>query len=414
MNVCKTNSHFTFKHNIGKGRHGWIRLTPAYSIILVSNILEHLPDARNEYVLDPFAGTGTTGLVSSTFSIPCDLYETNPFLEWVARAKTQHYLPKQIENAQNASSQIVREAKDYPVKELWRPNIFKIERWWSPSVLDVLARVCYGISLRSKREDGRTIDLLKVAFCRLIIKWSNAAFNHQSMSFKSNENGLFLGENVMEGMLSFFESEVQQLLTEASENPRANVNVCLHNSKKMPWWIRNRYTCVITSPPYANRMSYIREVRPYMYWLDMIRESRQAADIDWNATGGAWGTATSRLLNWTPEGFFANDKEFLDMIKKIATESQLLANYVYRYFEDMHSHFSSLPSVLKQNARVHYVVGNSKFYDTIVPTEQIYARLLKKNKFEDVSIETLRKRGSKKELYEYQVSATWKTPFDEA
>jgi len=155
-------------------------------------------------------------------------------------------------------------------------------------------------------------------------------------------------------------------------------------------------------------MSYVREVRPYMYWLDMIEESKDAADIEWAATGGTWGTATSRLTNWIPKGVFKNDRSFLEMIGQIKKESQLLANYVHRYFEDMHSHFSNLPSVLKQNAKVHYIIGNSKFYDIIVPTQEIYAAILKSNKFEDVKVAMLRKRSSKKELYEYHVSATWK------
>ena len=54
----------TFKHNTNKGRHGWIRLTPAYSIALVEDILGGLSSHEKEYILDPFSGTGTTGLVS--------------------------------------------------------------------------------------------------------------------------------------------------------------------------------------------------------------------------------------------------------------------------------------------------------------------------------------------------------------
>ena len=54
---------------------------------------------------------------------------------------------------------------------------------------------------------------------------------------------------------------------------------------------------------------------------------------------------------------------------------------------------------------MHYVVGNSSFYGELVPTERIYAELLSEVGFGAVSIRTLRKRNSKHELFEFDVSA---------
>jgi hypothetical protein len=398
----------TFKHNIDKGRHGWIRLTPAYSIALVEDILEGLSDHEKEYILDPFSGTGTTGLVSAEHGIPCDLYEVNPFLAWVTRAKTRHYNLAQIEAARMSASLIVEETSAYSDGEFWLPNLYRIERWWDRQVLNTLARVWHGIQRHSSKNDESTIDLLKIAFCRLLITWANVAFNHQSMAFKEAGNKESFEENITQAMLMYFESVTRQILKDASENPIGHVNVLTHNSKEMPLGIKSRYSCVITSPPYANRISYVREVRPYMYWLGFVNEGKQAADLDWNATGGAWGSATSKLQRWQPSGFFQNDKEFMLMVDKIKTKSQILANYVHRYFEDMYSHFLNLPLVLKDNAQVHYIIGNSKFYDVIVPTENIYAQILEKRGFKNTKVTPLRRRSSKKELYEYKISAFWK------
>jgi hypothetical protein len=146
-----------------------------------------------------------------------------------------------------------------------------------------------------------------------------------------------------------------------------------------------------------------------MYWLGFTKNARQDAELEWDATGGTWGLATSRLLTWKPLGLFKGEKDFLEMIDKIKSKSTILANYVHRYFEDMFCHFSSLHSVLKENAKLHYIIGNSKFYDVVVPTEKIYARILEQNGFKDVTVKEIRKRSSKKELYEYQVSALWRS-----
>ncbi len=60
---------------------------------------------------------------------------------------------------------------------------------------------------------------------------------------------------------------------------------------------------------------------------------------------------------------------------------------------------------LASGARVHYVVGNSKFYDVLLPTEEIYASLFASVELSDISIERIRKRTSKKELFEFVVHA---------
>ena len=85
----------------------------------------------------------------------------------------------------------------------------------------------------------------------------------------------------------------------------------------------------------------------------------------------------------------------------------MLAAYVAKYCEDMSLHFDSLRRVLNRGARVHYIVGNSTFYGVLVPTEQIYAAMLREYGFAAVSVRPIRKRNSKKALVEFDVSATW-------
>ena len=54
----------------------------------------------------------------------------------------------------------------------------------------------------------------------------------------------------------------------------------------------------------------------------------------------------------------------------------------------------------------HYVVGNSKFFDVLVPVERLFAEIFELSGFRAATVTTLRKRTSKRELYEYLVSAT--------
>ena len=194
------------------------------------------------------------------------------------------------------------------------------------------------------------------------------------------------------------------------EKPLAAAEIFLGDSRDLPTALpQTGYTRVITSPPYPNRMSYIRELRPYMYWLGYLTNGRQAGELDWQAIGGTWGCATSLLGTWQPPVEEVRHAGFAEIIAQIGKRHELLGRYVNKYFCDTRQHLEGLRTVLAPGAKCHYVVGNSKFYDTLLPTEEIYASLFEQAGFVNVRIQTLRKRSSKKELFEFIVHAEMKS-----
>jgi len=407
--VTRQRADLTFRYNIKRGRHGWIRLTPAYSIKAVSKFL--IDDDGFRRVLDPFAGTGTTGLVCAEAGIDCTLVEINPFLVWLSRAKTRIYSPQELEAAAGLVRQIEGALKATTNnEEVWVPPIRSIERWWTPGRLLVLAQLFEQLQLRRKTVPEPGMDLLLAAFCRLVIEWSNAAFNHQSMSFKDSAQLSLFDLNERGEILNSFCEIASEIIKSAASEIVREPAVIEGDAREVEKLVKGSFTQVITSPPYPNRMSYMRELRPYMYWLGFLTEASQAGELDWKAIGGTWGVATSRLTTWVPAEPSVEHEGFDAIIEAIAASghqhSGLLANYVHKYFVDMIAHLTSLRRMLAPGAQVVYIVGNSTFYGVLVPAEQIYASILIQCGFSVSQIELLRKRNSKKELYEYAVIAT--------
>lgn len=100
--------------------------------------------------------------------------------------------------------------------------------------------------------------------------------------------------------------------------------------------------------------------------------------------------------------------EFLEkMSQSKGKDSALLATYVCKYFSDIWTHLSTVPQVLSKAAQVSYIVGNSAFYGIVLPVEIIYQRMLESIGFQRVTVTPIRKRNSKKALYEFNVSATF-------
>ncbi len=395
-------AELTFKYNLKAGRHGWLRLTPAYSIRLVEQILDQHPGIRHGHVLDPFSGSGTTGLVCAERGVSCDLLDINPFLVWLARVKTARYASEALHEARVAAVEIADRASEPYDGKLWTPPIHNITRWWDEERLMTLAQLYHALH-EVLPAPAPAKDLLLVAFCNTLIAWSNAAFDHQSMSFKNGYSGQLGLFDDRQRMLEHFVSTAARLAKTAATPLAGQVRVMQADSRTIS--TNAEYDGVITSPPYPNRMSYIRELRPYMYWLGYLSDGREAGELDWQAIGGTWGIATSRLQTWQPDGAKIPYPEFSTLIAAIEQQSPVLANYVQRYFEDMAQHLQSVYKALAPGGRVFYIVGNSRFYETLVPVEQIYAALLEATGFTDVEVQCLRKRNSKKELFEFQVSA---------
>ena len=397
--------HLTQKANLKHTRYGWLRLTPAYSVHLVAELLGTIPPQALT-VLDPFCGTGTTALVCAERGIPADTTDINPFLLWLAASKTRSYRPEELAAFEQLASRVAETIVATGTNAHWTPPLHQIEKWWDERTLRLLSRLLSAIRETAADAPAATADLLKVAFCRTLIERAQVSFGHQSMSFKKELNGALFPTDEFDVVWSWRTAcrEIAQAArTEIKTEPRVLSCDARRLSETLP---HDHYTCVITSPPYPNRMSYIRELRPYMYWLGYLKDGREAGELNWQAIGGTWGCATSNVGKWMPEVERALPYAGFELIlTQIAATSPLLSRYVHKYFYDMSAHIEQLLRVVRPGGSVHYIVGNSKFYEVLLPVEQIFAALFRATGFEKVSVNTIRKRTSKKELFEYVVSA---------
>src|SRR3954468_12604957 len=178
--------HLTFRANAEATRYGWLRLTPAYSVHLVSALLDRHA-AAGTLVLDPYCGTGTTALVCAERGVECVTTDINPFLVWLARAKTARYTPDALA-AFEAAAASVEDAIRADGEPEWLPPLLRIDKWWEQPTLHALGRAMAAI--RAAGDDPRgAADLLRLAFCRVLIARASVSFGHQSMSFKRRVAG---------------------------------------------------------------------------------------------------------------------------------------------------------------------------------------------------------------------------------
>ena len=206
-------------------------------------------------VLDPFCGTATTALVCAERGIACDTTDINSFLLWLAVAKTRRYTPDDLrqldEGAARTRSAIAGRAHK---GSDWTPALHRIERWWDAPALADLARAWAAIRLEAERCSTAAVDLLRVAFCRTLIETANVSFGHQSMSFRKASD--LPNTARVAGVLA---DSIARLRRSAASPIAMIPRAILCDARSLRTELAAAtYACVITSPPYPNRMSYVR------------------------------------------------------------------------------------------------------------------------------------------------------------
>lgn len=333
--------------------------------------------------------------------------EINPFLVWFSHTKTDCYSPRSIAGLTQDGFALLDDVRSERRPKASIPCMHNIERWWNSAALDFLRALKGAIDSRFDK-GTKPHSLLLVAFCRVLIRLSDAAFDHQSMLFKPDHQAAFdFGMDLNE----IFLSELHFVLAGAEQNPTGAVHVLRTDARRLSRTATGPVDCVITSPPYVNRMSYIRELRPYMYWLGHLANGRDAGEMDLGGKRRHLGRGDESAEDWTVPADGFQSERLRKAAEKIGNEDhkngRLLANYVLKYFDDMWRHFQSLPEVLNEGAQLHYIVGNSTFYGVLVPVERIYAEMLCRLGFLNVAYVPIRKRNSKKELLEFDVRTRW-------
>src|SRR3990172_8792563 len=109
VNGLGRRDHLTFRGNVALGRHGWLRLTPAYSLHLVRELLKQ--SGPDEFVLEPFSGTGTTPLACASLGIRCHAVDINPFLVWLGNLKLTRFDDGTARAVKSAAARIADKAR---------------------------------------------------------------------------------------------------------------------------------------------------------------------------------------------------------------------------------------------------------------------------------------------------------------
>jgi hypothetical protein len=398
----------TFQGKLDLPIHRWFRLTPSFAPQLADDIADHFGLTGSDLVLDPFGGVGTVSLCMKYKGIPSCSIEINPFLHFVAQVKTRAYADiaafercfeefidafldrvSRVDYRSNPGEYLAREAAEIPA-------IMKPERWWSASNLAQL--VCLRKLVKAFDAEPAERDLLLLAVSSILIPVSNARHNHVSLSFASEPLPVVDVASILKSQLSGMADDLRAMA------PRTTAAATIYrgNSKEVTAILPEGagVSAVITSPPYPNRFSYARETRPHLFFFDFIENAAAVGRLETEAIGGTWGRATSVLYRGIAPKNRLVERLLEPYFRETPARGAVMASYVAKYFNDLFDHAAGIAEVCRNEARLGYVIGNSKFYGRTLASDEILAAVFEHFGFRLERIDRMRKRQSKTGLHE--------------
>jgi hypothetical protein len=233
-------AEYTFLDNLKRGRHRWLRLTPAYSARLVGERLQGYPASTR--VLDPFGGSGTTALLAAQMGYPATLVEINPFLVWLSRAKTRVYSRDTIQTALEFGQTLVHQRSACATDSCAPPPIRDIQRWWDAESLAWLTTMRHAIKTGGEAIPQASLDLVLIAFAQCVIEFSNASYHHPSLSFRESRQ---LALDLQDRYARFLQ-HLYEIAQDAKQNPPLQPEVIEADARTLTPLVGKTFDLVIT------------------------------------------------------------------------------------------------------------------------------------------------------------------------
>lgn len=255
------------------GAFGLYRYPAKFIPQAVAYVIDHYATNRSR-IIDPFAGSGTTGLTAYLYGLDSELWDLNPLLQHIIEAALADpsllHIDALIETLTRS-------------KAFWLPEWSRMDYWYPEPALKLLGKVWGYYHLEA---DGSLRPLLAIPLLRAtkLLSYNDPQRQKLSRSPKAIQR---VERLLREGLESRFYAalreemartvqkllEYQHLLDPACK-PAIRVQAGVDSSELAESLPDDaRWDMLITSPPYLQAQEYIRCSKLDLFWLGYPEET---------------------------------------------------------------------------------------------------------------------------------------------
>lgn len=404
-----------FTENRQEPLHRWVPWIAGFSANFVRDCLaKYLQPVRGKqrvWVLDPFAGVGTTLVEAFLQGFNVVGFEINPYAALAAELKLEaakvstrelrdciHAFERFMERrcGDRAPSNSQPRSKP-PVGFSGRMQLFsaRVER-----------KVLFALDFISGIQNRSVRDLFRLAFGSVMVSVSNYSYE-PSLTRRLAVDKPEVKDADIAGVLS---AKVREMLADIqSLQARVKSVGRMPEGRVFPESIfsadkalrkRSFVDLVITSPPYLNNYHYPRNTRPQLHWLGFASGPGYNGAREQESFGKFWQT----VRDLPPVDLSFPFRELQGVIERIRDANAAKgpyggpgwANYAATYFNDAYRFCKLLATLLRPNGVAMIVLGNSIIQGIEIKTDYFFGKTAELSglKFEETILLRQKRTGS--------------------
>jgi site-specific DNA-methyltransferase (cytosine-N4-specific) len=371
------------KREHGYLTHGFHSYKGKYYPQLVASLFNWCGVEPDDWVLDPFCGSGTT-LVEATLrgirSVGVDL---NPLAALIADVKTSALLApyeeldsycQQMLKEVKEAIEYQRQSKDTLTDQFLTENAAHLREWFPPKALAQINTALRAIR-RCEYPPARGIGLLTLSDNLREISYQDPE-SLRILRRKTDPPEPMLVERLTRGVQKRLASlEVLRHAAPYLPERFARARALTGDTRRLNDMLKRahlrmvRFRAAITSPPYATALPYIDTDRLSLFALGLLRKDERAS-LEWGMIGNREiADAQRRALeaqllspnHGLPESVISHIREIhrRNATADVGFRRRNVAALLYKYFADMQATFVQVKDVLEQGSRFVVVIGNS-------------------------------------------------------
>jgi hypothetical protein len=344
---------------------------PGKFVPQVARELLRIVGGDNGAVADPFCGSGTTLVEAAVLGRPAVGADCDPLAAFISEVKVSPLSQRELVELRSYWNDVLRGN----VVEGVAPAVANLSHWFSDRAV---AELSWLKTAATNLPNGKMRAFSLVVFSSIIRRVSNADdqtqktyVSHTLKKTAPAPSDLFptMLDRALRGLASF------------SAACKARPIVYRADARHMDF-AAERFSGVVTSPPYIDSIDYVYNQMLEYYWLWDVVGLRTIDEV--------------KTLRRQPMGFSKPALDFAafrtaspcaaselnGVLPFIAERSAAEGENVLSYFIDFRKHLDAARGVLRRKAIYGLVVGESMIRSVIVPTPKILTALFRDAGFE--------------------------------
>ena len=370
-----------FSKNMEIPYHGWFKYREGYSHTLIRELLTRSGIRSDEYVLDPFCGSGTTVVEAALNGYSGLGIDVNPMSAFLAQVKCRSYTETEIALLRDTIRQLEQQLKQAEASGEYLKKYEEVKKFFQESHYERLLAIRQVIDTQKERLGEKQYELLLCAYICIIEEVSDR---------KRDGNGLKTQVSKVTDVEQCYLDKLKEMVRNI-ENHRISDNVvsavtygnAMHLSEVVETYARqmNRTLgAIMYSPPYANSFDYFESYKMEVILADYAQDMKDIGRYRQQAVESFVGRAGQRaevrdFVRWMSEEIEAAIPEKEARTGKRDARTRKVPGMIKGYFTDMEHVIAESAKVLASGKKCYIVVDQSAYLGRIVPTDLFLAAI---------------------------------------